>query len=545
MYCFKCGAKIEPDGKFCSFCGASQAPEVTHVQPEQTLQTNIIEPQPPYIQPVYETPGYEMHAHEAPSHQTFKPRKWIWITAASAAAVIIALCAVYFIFFQNVSHMLTVGKALGNLNKEAEMRIDNSPVKALKMLPEIMEDGTISASIDYSHDFADYWFGAELGADIILSSNTKTREFALNIKETFSSGFSDIDIYMNRERLALRLGLLDDNFYGIRYDTFRDDVRVFGSLLFLDDEIMDVMSDIVDMINEIINYEETDDLQEAYRDVLIKFMGNLKTSKNRSTFEFEGEQIRCSAIELTITKEDIVTLMNGIYEIYETNESFRAQFNMYDNPSFQGFLGEFGADIYEDYLTNSRELIDDIDKFYEGDIKITFFIGNRDRLLGISANAETKYDNEEYIFDALFSFGKSAEDDWTFVFSSNNEPESVTITWSYIDQSGNHVNTIEIRTNSSTIEFVSEWDINSRQFKLSHKDGWWPESTITGLFVSDDKQFQLKLDNLLSGQSGANLIIDLTAVPGAQIDNIEYINIDKWGQTLINALLRLAMGLIF
>jgi len=508
MYCYNCGTDIGTGKNYCPNCGADLAPEV--------LQ------------------------------KTKKFKNWIWITAASTALVILAICAVYFVFFHNVSHMMKVGRALNSISEEIEERIDNSPLKALSMLPEIMEDGTINASVDYSYDlFGDWFDGADIGVDIQLSSNTKEREFALNIKDTSLNIFEEVNLQMNRERIALNLDILDSNYYGIRYDTFRDDIRVFGRLIFLDNETMDTMSDIVDIINEIINFEETDDLQEAYAEAFIKFAGNLKTTSNRTTIESSGENVRCTAIEILVTKADIFSLLTDIYEIAKTNESLQAQYAIFDNPAFTGLFGGYGGSFYEEYLQELRDVIDDFEKSYEGDIRVGFYIGSDDRLLKMTVNTDMEYEGEKVDFDASFGFGNGVEDDWIFIINSDGISDNFEIIWSYNSQSGNHINTLDINIDSSSTVLVSEWDDNTGRFKLSYSSILLPGGEITGNFTFDDDSFQLKFDNLLSEQTNGRLLIDLSAKQGAQINEIDFINIDKWGSALIESLTKLLLGLIF
>jgi len=533
MYCHKCGLNIGPGKNFCPACGASQQQEFQPAEAEQYTQMPEQYAMPPeqYVMP--------------PPNQTKKPKKWIWITVASAAAVILIACAVYFIFFQNVSHLLTVGRALGNMNEEANERINNSPFKVFSMLPEIMEDGTITANVEYSHDLLDNFFGSDIGANIQISSNTKTREFSLNMKETYSGGFNDLDFYMNKERLALRLGLLDNNFYGIRYETFRNDIRVFGKLLWLDDEFMDDLADIVDLINQVMNLEEPDELYEVYPEVMTNFAKNIKTTSSRISIESAGKNVKCSAIEILINKDNIISLMNDIIEIYETDETIKAQYAILDNPLFSGFTGNSGGDYHKEFLKSLKDSVKSIEKEYEGDILLTFFVDNSDRLLKVSFDIDAQYDGEAVVYSASVLFGNSIEDDWTFLLSSDNELPEFELIWSYQKQSGNHTNKMEITVDSVNAELSSEWDENNGRFILAYDDGRLTEANITGIFISDDNEFQLKLDNLLPGLSGNKLIIDLTAAQGADIKNIDYINIDKWGQTLINSITRLLLGLIF
>jgi len=543
MYCYNCGTNIGTDKNFCPECGANQIPEAPAAETEQTLQAPQAPPAPDenIIQPVYYQPSYDM-----PMQETKKSKKWIWITAVSAAAVIIiASLAVYFIFFSNVSHMMKIGRALANLSAESDERNKNSPLKAFVMLPEIMEDGTIKANVEYSYDLFGNMFGTDIEVDILFSSNMAEREYALKIEEASSGIFNEIDLYMNSERLALRLDVLDNNFYGIRYDTFREDIRVFGRLIMLDDEVMDFLSDIVDIINEIINFEETDDLQKAYMDAFVRFAGNLKSSSSKKTLESAGESVRCTAIELSITKDDILTLIKDIYEIYETSETFQAQYDIFDNSAFSGlFYGLYGESFYEDFLKNSRDYIDSFEKTYEGDIRITFFIGSGDRLLSVAAKADTKYEGEETSFEISSFFGNSIEDDWIFDFTSDDS-QSVKVIWSYSKQSGNFVNTVNIEVDNTSVVLKSTLDESGGRFKLSYDAGSLSRGEITGIFTSDDDSFRLAFDNLLSEHTGGRLLIDLSAEPGSDISEIDYINIDKWGQALLDSLTRLLFSQMF
>ena len=523
MYCFKCGSEIGNEDRFCPECGISQAPEVPQaIEVPQPLEA----PQPP--------------------PQQNKSKKALWITLGSVAAVAIAAVAVYFLFFQNLGHMATIGRAFNNLGTEAKERIDNSPLKALSMLPEIMEDGTLTADVNYSYAILGDWLSIDMDANIKLSSNTKKREFALNAKINESNESIDFDLFVNKQSAALRVGLLDNNFYGITYDTFKDDIRTFGRLIGLDNETMDELTNMVEIISDAINSDENIfEADDTYSGIIANFARGLKTTSTSTHIEISGERVSCTAIVMIVTKNDIIKLLNDIYDMMENNDDFRSQFELFNTPMYQDSYGGFDSS-YEYNLNEFKQAINEIEQNYFGDITFTFNIGKSDRLLSMIIDADLEIDGERGQIETTLNFGTSVNDTWTMIIHAAGDGyrETMSIHWLYDSQSGNHTNTIKLMVGGPSISLLSQWDENSGRFKLAYEDGW-SDNGITGSFKHDGKSFNLNLDDLLADDSDSKLIIELSAKPGSEFKEVDFINIDKWGNTLIDTITDLLMGLIF
>ncbi|MCL2820014.1 MAG: zinc ribbon domain-containing protein [Oscillospiraceae bacterium] len=576
MYCFKCGSYIEADSKFCSSCGVSQlppasGPEVNRSNAEINQSgTEVNPPGAGIIQSGAEItqPGTVINPPQTELAQSVKSKKWITITvisAASAAVLLMAGLAAYFMFFRDVSHVLLIGRAFNKLSSEMEERIDNTPFKALVMLPDILEDGTVTANIDYSFSYLDDFIGFGMGADIVLSSNTKTREFALSAAIKDSGESTEADIYMNKERLALRVGILGDNFYGITYDTFRDDIEKFGRLIGLDSETMDELSDIVDLLSTILSYEEEDssllEIEKEYIETALNFARSIKTKSTRTSIESAGEQVRCTAIEMIITKEGLITLFTDLLDILENNEDFQAEIDLFDMPFLYDLFGEIpGANRYNTDML--KAFIKDIEENYFGDITTTFYIGRDDRLLRLNININAEIYGDYGDLNITFNFGNSIYDDWTMSINfsdektednktEDNETEKtydniMKIIWSYAEISGTYTNsmTISIHDESETITFTSAWEQESGNFILSYTDDL-DTDMITGLFKPDEKNFKLEVHNTLSDVPGGKFSISISAETGSQIREITFVNIDKWGDELLSIIIRLLLGGIF
>jgi len=488
--------------------------------------------------------GYE--AIDSPQ----KSRKWLWIVISSAAVVIAAAVAliVYFLFFHNAVPLLAVGRSLVNLNTEVEERFENTPFKALTMLPEILEDGTLTANFDYRTNFLGGIISADIDGTVRLSSNTVERDYALGADVNLYGEAIDLDVYLNRERLALRASVLDNRFYGITYDTFRKDIRVFGRLIFLDNETMDLLADIVDQINEIMNAEEIGDEHEFfenYTTVLTEFIRDVDVSSRRTRIESGGERVRCTEIKITITKDALLKLLNDLYNVFENDEIIREQLEATDNPLLQGMIGRTGT--YDYLLREFRRFIRELERNYEGDIVLSFYTNSESRLLRFEIDADIIYDGNREENKVSFDFGSSIEDNWVFDFSAISDYGSNNIfaSWDYEVHLENYRNTVHIAGDDiESITLISDWNKDNGDFELAYISRW-DMGEITGVFKPADNSFRLLFDNVLPESSYSSLKIDIHAETGSQIERISYINIDRWGRELSGLLMRFILGGIF
>jgi len=486
-----------------------------------------------------------------------KSYKKFWIIFASITTAIAIAISVYFIFFRKPIFLAMVGRAVYNIAAEAEERIDHSPVKAAIMLGDVLKDGTVKTDFVYSTSILGNFLTVDVIGEALLSANLEARNFALEASIKALGTTIELDANMNKERLALRLPLLDNNYYGITYDTFRDDVRVFGQILSLSDDLMDGWADYVDILNRIINTEiDIFDEPPIPRDSLRKLIRNLEVNNRRSEIISGEERINCRLIEIKMTKESVVSLLYELYDILEGNESAQALF-LYIVGTF--FYQDSQEDIYrtsDDFPEIFNKLVTDIETYYTGDIVLSFYIGSGDRLLRAELNIDAKYDHHPKDLTIIFDFGSSIEDDWKLVFDVENfyTPGKHEIIWSYDTKTNNHgstttsscINNMILTTETNhPISVTSEWNIDRGGFVLTMQN---EDETVSleGLLRIDDNNFHLRIDDLYPDLPNTGLKIELSTQTGAQINDVPtFINLDKWSSNFIESLIRLVFGGIF
>jgi len=180
---------------------------------------------------------------------------------------------------------------------------------------------------------------------------------------------------------------------------------------------------------------------------------------------------------------------------------------------------------------------------------LSFYIGNGDRLLRFEMNADMEYDGEHTIIEAMFEFGNSIEDNWMFfVRVGDGDNSNVTfVQWDYeeISDMGFYINNITLfQDDIEPITFKSQWNQDSGDFVLAYI-GSRDNGEFAGVLTMDENDFRLRLDDVLPADSDDSLMIEISTETGVQIDEIRFINIDKWGSSLIQSVMRLVLSGIF
>jgi hypothetical protein len=411
------------------------------------------------------------------------------------------------------------------------------------MLADIFEEaGTMTVSFKYS----DFWTGETTG-NIMISSDSKAQEAAFTGDLYVVGEAIDFELYINTERMAFGSRRLDNNYYGFNYETFRNDFRAFGSDMGLDRYTINEISDIVDIIADIIKESmDMDALEDFFDDdelkFLMEFINACEVTSERTQIQSGNSEVSCTRIDYLIAKDALLILLNGFYDILQNNDAIRSQFSIFDNQMFSA--GVFGYNPYDEMTREFRNMIREFERNYSGTITISFFISSN-RLLCMEINADMMFDGERGIIAAKLDFGSSIEDRWVFDIevSSEYDDNSVRVAWDYRKRSGGDEieNSIFITTDSGygldteMIILSSVWSPTRGNFTLAYDDGW-NSGEITGNFTVSGRGFRFSFDNPFPSYNAAELTFEIAAEPGAQIKQIDYININRWSDTLVPAI---------
>ena len=181
-----------------------------------------------------------------------------------------------------------------------------------------------------------------------------------------------------------------------------------------------------------------------------------------------------------------------------------------------------------------ESFVNDFESNYSGDITQSFFIGRGSRLLRIETRTDIRYDDERIGVRVTMDFGASAQDRWTMnvTVSEGSDRNTLRVIWKYDERTSAIENSLSIEANGNDALYLKLlWSPKNGDFRLTVDDGW-SETEITGGFTSNDSGFHIKLDDL-NPNDDEYIAFGIDAVYGAKVNEIEYINLDRWGETLI------------
>ena len=504
-HCTQCGNEISQNDKFCTNCGAASNP--------------------------VETPPRKKGAG-----------KLLKIGLPVFLAVIIAIAAIILIVVRT-NPLVVTGRALLGFGAEVTQRIDGTPLKAAGMLTNILEDGEVTVNTAFENNLL-----GNIAATVRLLSNNENREYAILAQTTVLSRTIEAEAFINKERIALGSTLFGDTYYGIIFKTFREDIRVFGGLIGLDSQTMNMLADTVEMIESILHTPGVEDgVFEPYIRLMADFILSLDTTSEKTRIESGGVSVRVRKIGFAITHSDIAELLHDLTERMSEDENLRQQFELiFESLRGSNMLGHILVPSYDAALHQLRQVAGELERNIEGEITITFYIDSENRLLKIETDADMIFYGQRIRTESILDLGTSAQDLWVLTGTTDTEglKETFEIMWGTLseaaDDEGSRLihNTISITdTDGYSATLSSHWNEESGSFTLAYEsDRSRDGGELTGVFKVRGQGFTLGLDNLLSQNEALSL--EITASPGAQIRDIEFINIDRWGANLIRDLQR-------
>ena len=597
MFCHRCGTQLPDDAVFCAGCGAAQQSaqqqysgydqpieSTEHLYQSQDRTRQSYEPtngsqgamfspeqnqrypgdnsgswQPEAtVRGVYGYPG-DKAPDKIPGAEKKKGKLWLKIAIPVLAVAIVAAGVYYFVFMRNPANI--VATALSGISAEVSQRFDTTPFKAYGMLNDILKDGTVTVDFDYNNT---YWYQEQTTGRVKLSSKAEEREFAVEGElhaYDYYNGYQEEEIsvnfegYANKERMAIGSRQFDDKYYGIRYSTFESDIEDFASIAGLDSYSIDQMINIVKSIDSFMNPDTsaTESASKKYIDELLKFYLACDQTSEKADIDSGGQTVRATRVDVSITKDAILDLMESIYDLLEEEDDI---LGIFSNSLFSLFGTYWYTPVYTygynavapsvsdtntEILRSFRTLIRNFEKYYSdtSTITLSFYISNSDRLLRFDVNANLRVDDERYRFSASLDFGASATDKWVFRVTADGD--TVKLVWDIKERTSSFENIITITYSDESITLGCVWSPSRGDFEITYEQDYGPYYTaqwgletwsLSGVYREESDGFRLTFDNVMDSYYNETLSLDIVAQRGSSIKQINYINIDKWDRNL-------------
>ena len=454
---------------------------------------------------------------------------------------------------------IDVDRMLAIIREESLQRMEGTPLKALTMLADPLQDGSITVDFTYMDPF----FDLDVSGMLSLYSNLDDANFALigEVLVPFMGNF-DLSVFLNEERIAMQSSIIDNYFYGIRFNTFEQDFQTFVSATDLDpfivEEVMTFLAGIdYTLAPAHITRADFDYLApyfEPFVELYRVYIDSYEITRTNVTVvgEHNVDAVRYSytaTFEMSLQYlEDYTDLLENLdveglvrETFYVFSEQIEAQteevpgeitIDQIINITAWG-VSQFQSEMVRELRSNIEDLRQQQRDGWYPPNTTNIYIDNNGRLLRM-------FYIEEGGSEMTLDFGTSIYDPWFFEITTFENwvsyPVDFRLDWKFESEDDLTVNRISADSRGvdgvGSVAVVSEWNTSTGDFIKWIETGGRRLGSMEGTFIVQDGGFELGFTDI--DIDGALLSFTISTAIGANIPQIDFINMDRWDAALVN-----------
>ena len=417
-------------------------------------------------------------------------------------------------FIVAFTNPITVSAAPSLLDELAE-RIEGSPLQIFSILSDSLERGVVSVDADW---------GEDTNFALSLYSNQQNQDYGLSVAVNDNWVNFDVDIFANRDRAAARASAASNNFFGIQFDTFADDLQTLIMGMYelemipfipSEAEINEFMGDLLGYINEIETFMNMNTIDiEDYMDILLEALLQIEHTSERVVIRSAGRSVATDRTSFAI---DIDALFSLLINLIDRTEELA------------------GLEVSNQIFAELRQEILETKENVEGVITVAVYTERTGRLRRISLHIESIEHMHSTAHEENVSFtidlGRSATDTWSFEMNNYSFGETIQATWEIEETEYNIIHTFTSTQKPTWSDLVNvyifaiDWNRSTNYLVLSYKeDTFWRAAEtydITLYLTMDNTSFTLQI-------SEYDINATISAKSGVPVPDIDFINLDRW-----------------
>ena len=381
--------------------------------------------------------------------------------------------------------LLNLQRAYSGVSDEFITRLGTSPLQGVLPLIENLNNGTTAVAVDYTP--ASPW-SMPFSSIVTFTSNQDDVKFSLSGNVDVEDISIDFDWLLSRESLSLRSNLLLDQYIGINFGTFNEDITEVADLFGLSQWDIEAMTSSVDYLRNALgtNVSAYEFDVTPYKVVLNDILLRSITGTTRENIDINGTSVRVDRTAITLDATDLSDLMWGWYNVLSED----ALLETYATASMMT-VDEFLADLHWSIEVLSEEL----GQLEDFSVDFNSYVTNRGRLVRTTISHQDF--TNEHTYTAVLDFGNDALDTWTLTaLDTVNDETSVAFSgeWTISQADTTYTNTF---TNTSPYiptfigfgehfrpSVVMNWESNRGAFDITARDGVDTWNILSGQYIN-------------------------------------------------------------
>lgn len=529
--CLHCGTEISEETRFCSECGAEAA--VSEEKQESVIEDAVVVPAADPVEvanPVEEVKleevldGVEADVKPvAPIPEKPAKKKLKWWHIAVPAVLVVAIAAVLLLgpFFIYLAPKTVLARAFGQTMTDLSARAEGTPMTVMSKAYDESRKNTVKVEYDI---FQEMLGNMSIAMDAKVDSSINQGLIGIELENMGQT--VDMNLYMDREVAAFNMDMFTgEDYYGIYYDTFSDDIRA-NDFMFntIGEENVEILEGAVDLIDQLMSLEVITPEQQAeslkkYGEVILAFAEEKDVQVGKAEASVDGKSKNCKTVAFTITREECAELMLELIDVAETDP---VMIYYYKSSSM-----DINAENWKDTLDELREELEDVEDEGE-ECVFTFYLHG-----GKVVQADVAYEEPDNEWLVSVNLGSNAAAEDIVIsgeFAEDDEEKSFEITLS-TQKDGDviaeklHIVAQEDGEDPFELELGYEWDRESGDFILSFQDNDEISGELECVLEELENGYHFGIpavedlvESMGEDPEGIEMSIDITMTTGAEIE---------------------------
>lgn len=418
-----------------------------------------------------------------------------------------------------IAILAMTASAAPNWLSELTERYENSPHQASLMIFDILRDGAVSFEVEGVD-----WHGYDEAVLMRFYSNLQNLDFALTLSVLDRWTDFNLDMLLNRERVAARANYFGDSFLGARFGSLEGDLHTFLADMYALGIFLDMPTaadfeevlEYVDIINSLPNFDLPSFDLLSFADLLLPFLLSIQQTNQQVVIESGGANV---SVQRSATTVDINAVESFLISVIDRVE------RDYGLDGWMSVLDEIRSDLLRYYGENA------------GSATAAIYIDatGRMRRVGLEVISEDAWGDENAI-SMFVDFGANALDTWAIeIFEDSTwSTEHIRIAWEIehsdlvthrtiiTDTWQNHRWHDTPRVDETIMTMAWDPAIGALAITIEEHGHWGSFSeTAYGIFTMSDTGFVLQyvIDDIT---------VTISAEAGVAVPRANFINLDSW-----------------
>ena len=463
--------------------------------------------------------------------------KWLMIVLPLVLAVSVAAAAAWEPLMMRFAPEAVLSSAWEKTAEKLDKRSEGSP---LDVISDAGRDWAKNGEL--AVDVAADIYGQEISAQLLVQSVQAKQQAAASASVNFMGEEVKANFYLDKNSAALSVNpYLDGTYYGVTFDSFREDLAASVLGQYLDEEEAAELEESISQLRDNIRSKtDTEALLAPYKKIVEAYIDSLELTTGEAEKTLSGTVYTCDTITLTMDEASLIALMNELLDAMEQDTALEALLS-------DSLCALLDVDDWSAAIGEMRNDLQDAGKELQADVELVYYL-RKGFVAAVDCHLNMVVDGEEVSMQMDVNFGAKPETDEitaAFTVTADGDTAEMILTSTVGEQDGVREDSVTLKIripeeNTIRLSFATQWNKDSGALELSLSSFQGAKEnlyiTMDGKLEKTKKGFVLSITPEPELLGGVELTVSISCTTGTEIVTPAFVNLDKWDETVVSTL---------